>query len=313
MQKYNEYKKASQDMYGFVEKFVTAGTLERFKDCGNYLLFISDYDVTKYRLVGGYTCQWAFCPFCEMRKAIRNAIMISAMMEYIRQVHNKEFVFLTLTAPNVKADKLGEEITMFNKAFGLLFDQKEIRDMNHGYIRKLEVTYNKDRDDYHPHFHVVIAVNRGYFSGGRYIKRKRWLELWQKCMKDESITQVDVRKIKRKVDERTMTEGFDMREIAKYFAKVGDYTQNEKVFKAFYSALYRRQRLTFAGMFKDTKLLYEDGKLDGYIPEDTTVYFWEIAYKWMLAEYVEKARRELDKGDALFFSRRGIDTEVADE
>ena len=37
-----------------------------------------------------------------------------------------------------------------------------------GYVRKLEITYNKERDDYNPHFHVLIAVNKSYFTDKNY-------------------------------------------------------------------------------------------------------------------------------------------------
>ncbi|MDE9983016.1 protein rep, partial [Staphylococcus pseudintermedius] len=67
-----------------------------------------------------------------------------------------------------------------------------------GYVRKLEITYNKKRDDYNPHFHVLIAVNKSYFTDKRYyINQKKWLELWRSATKDESITQVHVQKIKQ--------------------------------------------------------------------------------------------------------------------
>ena len=47
--------------------------------------------------------------------------------------------------------------------------RKEVKSIVKGYIRKLEVTYNSDMssksyDTYHPHFHVVIAVNKSYFT-----------------------------------------------------------------------------------------------------------------------------------------------------
>ncbi|WP_176719663.1 protein rep, partial [Salinivibrio sp. SS3] len=59
----------------------------------------------------------------------------------------------------------------------------------------LEVTYNGDRDDYHPHYHVLVCVPSGYFKKN-YIKQERWLELWQEATKYPHITQVDVRAIK---------------------------------------------------------------------------------------------------------------------
>ena len=39
--------------------------------------------------------------------------------------------------------------------------------MNVGYIRKLEITYNS-KDTYHPHYHVLICVDKSYFRGKIY-------------------------------------------------------------------------------------------------------------------------------------------------
>ena len=90
-------------------------------------------------------------------------------MEHLKKEGNKEFIFLTLTAPNVKGDKLEEEIRKYNKSFDKLMKRNEVKNIVKGYIRKLEVTYNSDMssksyDTYHPHFHVVIAVNKTYFK-----------------------------------------------------------------------------------------------------------------------------------------------------
>ena len=58
---------------------------------------------------------------------------------------NKEFIFLTLTTPNVKGDSLEEEIKNYNKSFKKLMKRKEVKDIVKGYIRKLEVTYQKEQ------------------------------------------------------------------------------------------------------------------------------------------------------------------------
>ncbi len=97
--------------------------------------------------------------------------------------------------------------------------------------RKLEITYNKERDDYHPHFHVLITVNKSYFTDkDYYISRDRWLELWQQVTKNSLITQVDVRKVRNTKDDKVY-------EIAKYSAKDSDYLINQDVIEVFYKAL----------------------------------------------------------------------------
>src|SRR5690625_5335160 len=95
--------------------------------------------------------------------------------------------------------------------------RKEVKQIVKGYARKLEITYNEERDDYHPHFHVLIAVDKNYFNNSwSYIKRDRWLELWQQVTKKPSITQVDVRKVRNSKDNKVF-------ENAKYSANESDY------------------------------------------------------------------------------------------
>lgn len=46
------------------------------------------------------------------------------MMAYLKQEENKEFIFVTLTAPNVLADELEDEIKDYNHSFKKLMEQK---------------------------------------------------------------------------------------------------------------------------------------------------------------------------------------------
>src|SRR5699024_2849851 len=85
---------------------------------------------------------------------------------FAKSVHGKNQVtsFLTLTAPNVPADELNDEIKHYKQSFQRLIQRKEVKQIVKGYARKLEITYNEERDDYHPHFHVLIAVDKNYFN-----------------------------------------------------------------------------------------------------------------------------------------------------
>src|SRR5699024_8385779 len=98
--------------------------------------------------------------------------------------------------PNVKAAELEDEINHYNHSFQKHMQRKEIKTIVKGYVRKLEITYNDKRDDYHPHFHVLIAVDKNYFNNiWSNINRDRSLKLWQQVTKNSLITQVDVRKV----------------------------------------------------------------------------------------------------------------------
>src|SRR5699024_5506886 len=135
---------------------------------------VHDETLEKKKQHRGNTCKNGFCPICAWKKSRKDALALSVMMAYLKQEENKEFIFLTLTAPNVKSDELEDEIKHYNQSFQRLMQRKEVKAAVKGYVRKLEVTYNKKRDDYHTHFHVLLAVDKHYFNNKkRYIKRNR--------------------------------------------------------------------------------------------------------------------------------------------
>src|SRR5699024_2708600 len=196
-----------------------------------FMMMVDDETLEKKKQHRGNTCKNRFCPICAWKKSRKDALALSVMMAYLKLEEKKEFIFLTLTAPNVTADELEDEINHYNQSFQRLMQRKEVKNIAKGYVRKLEITYNKERNDYHPHFHVLIVVNKSYFTQTtQYINRDRWLQLWQQSTKNDTITQVDVRKVRSLRENRIF-------EIAKYSAKDSDYLINQDVFEVFYKAL----------------------------------------------------------------------------
>jgi hypothetical protein len=106
-------------------------------------------------------------------------------------------LFLTLTIRNVAGEEIGEAITGLYSAFQRLWRVAAVRRVAVGYFRGLEITYNRRRNDFHPHLHILVFVPKEYFRHG-YIEQREWLALWQRATKDPSITQVDVRTVKPK-------------------------------------------------------------------------------------------------------------------
>lgn len=246
------------------------------------MLFLADKTLEHKKLHKANSCKNRFCPMCAWRKARKNALKIGVLMQYLKEVENKEFIFLTLTAPNVKAEELNEEIKHYNQSFKRLIERKEVKSAVKGYVRKLEVTYNKERDDYHPHFHVILAVNKSYFTDTKaYITRNRWLELWQKSTKNSLITQVDIRRVKHTVNKKEVSE------IAKYSAKDSDYLEDEKVFDTFYKSLSGKRLIVYSGLFKEASKMYDNKELEKYKELDPTEYIYQIFYQWNRQDYVQ--------------------------
>ncbi|OTX64096.1 replication protein, partial [Bacillus thuringiensis serovar novosibirsk] len=178
--KYQPKKKQNLKIYAFIENKLSEGGRELFKDCSTFNQFIATRDKEKNKLIASNPCKNRFCPICAWRKACKDAMKIAMMMEAVKIEEKKEFLFLTLTTPNIKADMVRNEIDRFNKAFNKLFKRRNVARSIKGYIRKLEMTYNKERDDYNPHFHVLLCVDKNYFKRKElYIKQKEWLEIWR--------------------------------------------------------------------------------------------------------------------------------------
>jgi plasmid rolling circle replication initiator protein Rep len=297
---YKVKKNRNQIIKTNMEKHLSENGNKRFGDCGNWLDFFADEEVTKTKIYRANFCKNRFCPMCAWRLARRDAMKISILMDYIEAERKKAFIFVTLTAPNVKGEDLKDEIAKYNKAFKRLVERDEITKMNQGYIRKLEVTHNKDRDDYHPHFHCIFAVSKSYFKSRDYVKQGRWLTLWRESMGDDNITQVDVRRV---------TRGKDANEMAAYAVKDIDYGRSQETFDIFYNALKRRQILTYSGIFSEANKKYKTKGLEHYKAIDETKYMWLILHEWGESGYTEKRRREIDEEAHRFLKGHGADDE----
>lgn len=280
MEKYTEKKQRNQVFQKFIKRHVKEGQMDLIKGCNTFLSFVADKTLKKQKLYKSNLCKNRFCPVCAWRKARKDALGLSLMMQYIKQQENKEFIFLTLTTPNVISGELENEIKRYNNAFRKLIKRKKVGSVIKGYVRKLEITYNKKRDDYNPHFHVLIAVNKSYFTDKRYyISQKEWLELWRDVTGISEITQVQVQKIRQNNNK-------ELYEMAKYSGKDSDYLINQKVFDAFYKSLKGKQVLVYSGLFKDAKKKLKNGDLD-YLKEiDPTEYVYQIFYMWNKNEYL---------------------------
>nr|WP_324287276.1 protein rep [Listeria innocua] len=125
------------------ENVVSENTLKLIRECNTFMMMVADESMEKKKQHKGNTCKNRFCPICAWKKSRKDALALSVMMAYLKQEENKEFIFLTLTAPNVPAEELEDEIKDYNHSFKKLMERKEIKKIAKGYARKLEITYNE--------------------------------------------------------------------------------------------------------------------------------------------------------------------------
>jgi plasmid rolling circle replication initiator protein Rep len=288
LNKPTEKKLLMSDFIGFMEDKNLK--LDRLKECGNFIKFQSSEDKTKFILAGGNFCNNRFCPFCSWLKAKRTAFELLELIKVVEYKEKFAFLFITLTVPNVPKESLREEIENFNISFNRLWKTKEFKAFNKGFIRKLEITYNEERNDYHPHFHLVVAVNKSYFTSRDYMSKRRLLELWQRATRNPNITQVDIKPCRMDTVKQVM-------ELATYSAKQGELYSSKEVFDGFYEGLFRKKLLVYNGIFKEYKKKIEVGEVNpaevielNQILEEATR---EICLMWEKSSYLLADEREL--------------------
>lgn len=295
---YKTKKIKNQVLQKIIKNKVSKEMLERIEYCGSFLEFHSDITGEVKKLVKANNCENRFCPICAYKKARKEALKLSVLIKSLEKDY--KFLFLTLTAPNVASDNLEDEIKLFNKSFKRFSELKSFKNAVVGYVRKLELTYNHDLETYHPHFHVLLAVKNNYF-GKNYIKRDEWLEMWKSAKRDDTITQVDIRKLDLAIDNKGILE------IAKYSSKDSDYLKSQEIFDVIYMALKGKRLITYNGVFKESVKEFKNGNLDNYIETDMTEYIYRILYQWGRGDYVEREKRELTQDEKERFNYRQLE------
>ena len=178
---YKTKKIKNQALQKIIRNKVSKEMFQRIEYCGSFLEFHSDITGEVKKLVKANNCENRFCPICAYKKARKEALKLSVLIKALEKDY--KFLFLTLTAPNVTSDNFEEEIKEYNKSFKRFSELKAFKYAVVGYVRKLEITYNHELKTYHPHFHVLLAVKKNYFSNN-YIKRDEWLEMWKSAKRD---------------------------------------------------------------------------------------------------------------------------------
>ena len=254
---FGRYLSRSYKRLGFSDKS------EKVNDCGAFLDFGHNPDGS-FKLANAYFCKNRLCPMCSWRRTKKVFSQVMQIMDIIKDDY--QFIFLTLTVPNVPAEMLQTKLNQMQNAFRKYIRRKLIKRVCMGYFKTLEITYNRQRDDYHPHYHVIIAVPKNYFVSELYLNQSQWLLLWQQSMQDFSITQVKVEKCYLKRDDGSIDKnvsGVDLVkavcEVSKYSVKCKDYifTDNplltDKVTFTFDSVLFNRRLCSFGGCFSDVR------------------------------------------------------------
>ena len=235
---------------------------EKIESCATYLEFKVCPNNHGRKLIAANFCKNPSCILCNSRKS---EIIFHQVFKIVHE-HLKKFpsdipLLLTLTVPNCKGEDLKKLLSKMSSAFNLFSKRSKFKKAVRAWFRSLEITVNEKEGTYHPHYHLILMVPEYYFKKkyNIYIDRPEYLYMWKDCMRDPSITQVDIRKMKNKGDKSTEML---VSETSKYATKPSSYIKkiseneywaNPKAVQDICKAIKRVRFLGFGGTFKEIR------------------------------------------------------------
>lgn len=233
--------------------------------CSNYLEFADRVDTETgevvRKLAAAQFCRDRLCPMCAWRKSLVTFHQVSRMMDYIDLHHPGRYVpiFVTLTMRNVPSEHLASAITEILTGWRRLANRKFNRKFYRvavGWMRVLEVTYNAETGEWHPHIHAIVLVDSDYFTDhNKYIDHDAWVAEWRWALEADYDPSVDVRTIKGGREHAVA-------EVSKYAVKPGEWLSDdedatdERV-RLLSTTLARRRLVVFGGLMKEVRKLLE--------------------------------------------------------
>ena len=175
-------------------------------------------------------CNQRWCLVCNR---IRTAKVINGYRESIEDFNHPHF--LTLTIPNVKGNELLSAINSMNKAIrDITKNAKKTYKVQIKALKKYECTHNKQRDDYHPHFHFIVNDKKS-----AELMKALWLN---------KFAEADT-----KGQHLTPTNENSLLELCKYFTKIisKDNDYNPKALDVMFSAAKRQKGYSKLSVLKN--------------------------------------------------------------
>lgn len=201
-------------------------------------------------------CRDRLCPICSWRLSVKRYANMLHIMDFISRYNEREFnyYFLTLTVKNCRITSLNETVKNMSAAWNRLLQRKIWKEAIYGFARSVEVTYNYTAKTFHPHFHIILAVENGATIGDFAI-RKAWKEVLR--INYDPITDFQQIYNKRSAspeEEKDITPA--ILETFKYSVKSKEVESMPlNAFRALAEQISSLRLISFGGIFKEAKQL----------------------------------------------------------
>lgn len=273
-----------------VEGFYVGSEFHAYSDrihyCSELLQFglaLQDDNSLKLKLRAARFCRLRHCPVCQWRRSLMwKARAYRVLPKIVEAYPTHRWLFLTLTQKNIPITELRQTLTQMNKGFQRLVQLKAFPAV--GWLRSTEVTRGKDGSS-HPHFHCLLLVPPGYFSGKGYLKQTKWVEMWRKSMRLDYNPVLDVQAVKQGTKPMELVP-----ELLKYCTKESDLVADREWFLELTRQMHKTRAIATGGVLKEylreleeepEDLIGKDEEAD--LVEEALLYFawkrWDKKYR----------------------------------
>lgn len=310
----SRWKKQKESSMVLADAYRRAGLTDRadhVRDCARYLHFdeCSLNSNHKKSLKSAVFCRDRLCTICAAR---RSNVVFAQTMKMVNHISgsdpNIRYINLTLTSRNVPAEELSDLITLQLKSFRRMTQHKRFIASIEGFVRSMEITYNATEQTYHPHIHVILAVQKLYFHSDLYLSQDDFTLMWRKALGADYTPIVHVQATKQK-NETSGEIQSAVAELAKYAVKPDFYDVNDpdlpQVVSTLHHALKYRRLLAFGGIFKwaakalklqdvdSSDLIHLDDDPSATVCQDCGAPLLRVVYRWITDDYYSVDRSQL--------------------
>ncbi len=172
----------------------------RMKECSRFITVSVCPDCNRSIASSATLCRDRVCPTCAWRLSAKQSAEMLQTLSYINDLEDYDALFLTLTVQNCAVDQLAPTLEMMSKAWNRMLARRKNREIIMGTARSVEITYNHKAKTFHPHYHIILLVEKDARSVAElsaYFNKE-----WQSATKViyQPITDL------RKIENRTMCE-----------------------------------------------------------------------------------------------------------
>lgn len=252
LDKWTRYKELSGKISDRLITLGLKGRGYRMKDCGTFIKYKVCPDCGTFYVEKTNLCRDRFCPVCNWRLSLKRYVKMHEVFDIIDQRYpGAVYTMVTLTLKNCDKEYIDLALNRINEAWHRIYCSKKFRELVAGYAKSIEITYNKQTHQFHPHLHIIVMWNGREHNN--YII-SRWVNLINKYGDELAVHEAqEGHEIYMTEDGSTFGESKlgAILEVFKYAIKNNDLEDMPlSEFKALLFSVNSRRFVSFGGIIK---------------------------------------------------------------